>query len=439
MASCEDLALVITLTPEGTRAKGARAPAAGGLRADLAAVWRPFWTSRVVVFLAGVLAVPAIGNAPGFRGFDPVGLTTRGGAFGNLLAAPFARWDSVWYLAIAQGGYHGPPARTAFFPLLPLLLRGLGFVVGSQIIAGVLISLAGFLVALVLLRRLVILELGEPAARVAVTLLAFAPVSYFFSALYTESLFLALSLGCVLLARRGRWGWGALLGGLAAASRNSGVLLAIPFVLLYLYPPGTGSRTLAARLRPRRRPGPSLAYVLLIPAGLGAYLLYLGLTTGDALSPFHVQQVWFRHFAGPFGGVVSGAVAAWDGLRQLAHGPAPPVYFKPAGGDAILVAGQNVMLFGFLLAGAAACLGALRRLPIAYGAYALASLALPLSYPVGPQPLASLPRYEVVVFPLFMWAALAVSRRRSLDTAPAVMAVLLGLFTAEFATWRFVA
>jgi hypothetical protein len=126
-------------------------------------------------------------------------------------------------------------------------------------------------------------------------------------------------------------------------------------------------------------------------------------------------------------------------LRQLLHGPAPPVYFAKAGGDALMVAGENLMLFAFLVLGALALIGTLRRLPFAYGAYSLAALAMPLSYPVTPQPLQSLPRYEVVVFPFFMWAAWWVCRRRITTPAIASLAVLLGLFTAEFATWRFVA
>lgn len=74
-----------------------------------------------------------------------------------------------------------------------------------------------------------------------------------------------------------------------------------------------------------------------------------------------------------------------------------------------------------------------------HGAYVIAALAVPLSYPVTPQPLASLPRYEVVLFPLFMWGASFAARRRIEVAAIATMAGLLGLFTAEFATWRFVA
>ncbi|MBV9310032.1 MAG: glycosyltransferase family 39 protein [Solirubrobacterales bacterium] len=408
-------------------------------------VWRALWTSRVVVFASGVLAVLAFGRAPGTQGFDPGRLTAPFGYFGNLLAAPFARWDSVWYLAIAQGGYANQPSRTAFFPLYPLLVRGLGTVIRSDLIAGVLISLVAFGIALVLLHKLVTLELDEERATITVLLVAFSPMSYFFSAVYSEALFLALSVGCVLQARRGRWAWAGVLGAIAASSRNSGVVLLVPVVLLFLYgpradrPPPPPARTRIARLLPRHPITPALLWSALIPLGLAAYVGWLALTTGDGLAPFHAQEVWFRHFAGPFGGVWNGAVAAWDGLRQLLHGPAPPTYFTKAGGDPLAVGGHNLLLFAFLVLGALACVGALRRLPLPYGAYAVASLAMPLSYPVTPQPLASLPRYEVVLFPLFMWGAYWVKRRGLEREAPAALAVLLGLFTAEFATWRFVA
>jgi hypothetical protein len=407
--------------------------------------WRAIWTSRLVVLASGWLGVLFFGRAAGTAGFDPADLTAPFGYFGNLLVAPLARWDSVWYLAIAQGGYDHQPARTAFFPLYPLILRAVGVVFRSDLIAGVVISLGCFAIALVLLYRLVALELGDERARVTVMLLAFCPMAYFFSAVYSESLFLALSLGCIYQARTGRWATAGILGGLAASSRNSGVMLLVPVVLLYLYGP-RADRPAVGRaggrwrlLAPRHPIRPSILWAALIPAGLGAYVGWLALKTGNGLEPFHAQDVWFRHFAGPFGGVWDGVVAAWDGLRQLVHGPAPPVYFGSAGGNPLMVAGQNLMLFGFLLLGVIACVGAFRCLPFAYGAYVVASLALPLSYPVGPQPLASLPRYEVVLFPLFAWGAGWVIRRRLTVQAIASLAVLLGLFTAEFATWRFVA
>jgi hypothetical protein len=419
-------------------------------RSEGAVVWQVLWTSRLAVFFGGVLAVLAFGPRTGWQGFDPLGLTSPFGYFGNLMVAPFARWDSVWYLSIAQYGYGHAVANTAFFPLYPLATSALGSLTGSNLIAAIIISLATFATGLILLHRLARLDLDREVADLTLVLIAFCPMAYFFSAVYSESLYLALSVGCVLQARRGRWAAAGLLGGLAAASRNSGVMLAVPVAILFLYGPRADRATPSARwaaadlrgwrrLLPRHPLTPAFAWVALIPLGLAAYVAYLAITTGDGLAPFHAQAVWFRHFAGPFGGVWTGAVAAWDGLRQLLHGPPPPLYFDKAGGDPMMVAGQNLMLFGFLALAAFAVIGVFRTLPFAYGAYVVASLAMPLSYPVTPQPLASLPRYEVVLFPLFMWGALFIARRRIVTPAVATLAVLLGVFTAEFATWRFVA
>ena len=416
-------------------------------RADESSVrvaWQALWCSRLVVLLAGVLGVLSFGRAPNTQAFDPRHMTTPFGYFGNLLVSPFARWDSVWYLTIAHSGYDHQLARTEFFPVYPFLMRCLGWVISSDLVAGILISLVSFAVALVLLYRLAALELGASAARACLLLMAFFPMAWTFSAVYNESLFLALSLGCILKARSGQWFWAGVLGALASATRPEGVLLVVPLVLMLLYGPRMdriavrGSRTGLARLAPPFRLSREAGWVLLVPVGFGAYLLALKLAGIDPLSPFHAHRVWFRHFAGPFGGVWDGAVAAWDGLRQLLHGPAPPVYFKVAGGDPLIVGEQNLVLFGFLVAAMIALVGVFRRLPVAYGAYAVAILALPLSYPVTPQPLQSISRYVTVVFPLFMWGGWWISKRRAITPAVAVSAVLLGLFTAQFATWRFV-
>jgi hypothetical protein len=83
--------------------------------------------------------------------------------------------------------------------------------------------------------------------------------------------------------------------------------------------------------------------------------------------------------------------------------------------------------------------GALRRLPRAYGAWVGASLLLPLTFPVTPQPLMSLPRFVSVLFPVFMWLAVVCDERRNTDLVLAVSAVGLGLFTAQYATWHWIA
>lgn len=410
--------------------------------------WGALWTSRLAVWASGVLGLLWLGRAPGTEQYDPAAVTTPFSPLADLLLSPAARWDAVWYVAIAQDGYPDPNdnAKAAFFPLYPLLMRGIGWVVGSPLVAGVLLSLVCFLVALVLLHRLATIELGPAGAHGTLLLVAFFPTAFFFSAVYAESLFLLLSVATLLAARQGRWAWAGVAGGLAALTRSSGVLLLLPVLLLFLYgpradreagPPRAGGGWIA-RLAPRHRLAPSALWLALIPAGLAAYLVYTAVVLGDALAPFHAQELWLREFA-PLGGAIDGARAAWLGLRQLAHGPPPPVYFSEAGGDPLANAGQSLLLFGFLVFAVVALAGALRRLPLAYGAYAGVALVLALSYPVAAQPLMSLPRYVAVLFPLQMWLAAWSAERGRLERAVAVSAVLLGLLTVQFARWGFVA
>jgi hypothetical protein len=131
-------------------------------------------------------------------------------------------------------------------------------------------------------------------------------------------------------------------------------------------------------------------------------------------------------------------VAGFEGARQLLSGSREPVYFEAAGGDPFRVAAVNVTLLGFLVFAVVACVGVWRRLPSAYGAWVTAALLLPLSFPVGPQPLMSLPRFLAVLFPIFMWLGLVCEERRQTQRTAALFAVGLGLFTAQFASWHWI-
>ena len=138
----------------------------------------------------------------------------------------WARWDSVWYLTIAEQGYHGAAETLAFWPLYPALLAALGAVLGGHdLTAGVLISMASLLGSLVLLERLGLRLVGEPSARRAVLYLALFPTAFFLGAVYSESLYLLLALGAFLLAERGRFLPAGVVCGLAILTRVAGVAL----------------------------------------------------------------------------------------------------------------------------------------------------------------------------------------------------------------------
>ena len=406
------------------------------------------WTSRLVIIFSGIAGVVQIGVSAGSTAsYDPTNLTAPFGYLANAAVAPLARWDSVWYLTIARFGYAHIRERMAFFPLYPLLIHILAWVVRSDLVAGVLISIGSFTVALLLIQRLVRLDFDDDVAATTVLLMAFCPVAFFFSAVYTESLFLALSVGSIYAARRERWLLCGALGFLAAISRNGGIALLIPTVIIYFYGSraapltrwgGDGVRGFR-RLLPRHRLGPNALWLLLIPAGLGAYLAYLGIRYGDALAPFRVESVWYRHSSFPLTTAWDGAKQAWHGLRQLLQGPVAPFRVPAYAQSAISAALQDVYLFLFLVLGVIGLICVLWRLGMAYGLYTLALLVLALADPVSLQPLASLPRYELIIFPLFISGARLLTRYRLVPYVIPALAVLLGLFTVEFATWRWVA
>lgn len=183
---------------------------------EVRAVWPIFVTTRFGVLVVGFLAVVLIGFP--FDGPPPFQI------YGHALLDLPARWDTGWYLGIANEGYQwsqaqeGRQQNIAFFPGYPLTMRFVAVVLGRQPLwAGVAVSLAAFFAALVYLLRLGRDLLGDEAQAVTgVTLLATYPFAIFYSAAYTEALFLLAMVGAVYHFRRDERlaaaGWGALAG-----------------------------------------------------------------------------------------------------------------------------------------------------------------------------------------------------------------------------------
>ncbi len=214
--------------------------------------WRALWMSRLLVWAAGVGTILAFGFGPVRGAFNPPGITRGFGRLGDLLAAPAARWDSAWYLVIAHYGYRPDlgvytASRTAFFPALPdghqgdLLAR---HAAGPRGRPALLRCARGGAVRDPQAHHSRAVRArgrrdgrAQSAARLAVMLTAFAPMAFFLSAVYSESLYLALSVGVFWSARNGRWLWVGLLGALAAATRSTGLVLLLPALVIYLYGP----------------------------------------------------------------------------------------------------------------------------------------------------------------------------------------------------------
>ena len=337
----------------------------------------------------------------------------------------WARWDSAWFLRIAEHGY-GAAGTASFYPLYPALVSGLGRVLGGHfLLAGLLVSLACCLAAFVLLERLAARRLGREGAARAVLYLAVFPMSLFLQAVYAESLYLVLVLAAFLLAERGSFGKAGVAAGLALLTRPSAVALA-PALLL-----------LAWRAGDRKR---ALGSLLAGPLVFAAFPLTLWRQAGDPWAFLHSEGIWHRHAspAGPFGGIWNGLVAGWQGIRQLASGSAEHVYRPLSGAEPLHVAAVDLESLAFLLVFCWLTWLCWRRLGAAYGLFAAASLAIPLSLPSDRFPLLSLPRFGLVIFPFFLALALVGERPRAHAAIVAVSALFLGVSVVQWTLWQWV-
>ena len=363
-------------------------------------------TTREVVFVALVFALSrmlifsAMAVSP--RVITPV--TPQRWSLEEPLLRPLFRWDAGWYLSIAQQGYayNGNPAQQqniVFLPLYPLTCRLCHLATRLSIPwCAVLLSNLAFLLALALLYRLTTKELGPRVARHTVLLLAFFPASLFFSNMYTESFYLALSLLAYASFRQQRWLLGGLWAGLASATRVPGILLLVPLLCESL-----------PRLHDRRGWWRVLLASGLAGSGLAGFMLYEGVAFGDPLANFRVQaQAWGRTFAGPLRSLAGG-------LRRTVAAQWSPLPF-----DAWL--GVLFLALVGLLPG---------YLPISYALYTLLGIAMPLCTKAG---LFGLTRYLNVLFPGFIALGLLAQHARGLFWALlSVFAVTLILFSMRYA------
>jgi Mannosyltransferase (PIG-V) len=313
---------------------------------------------------------------------------------GGTLLDVMTQWDGVWYRLIAAHGYGGamPPVAAAFFPLYPLAVRVVGFVVRDLQVASLLVSNFSLLGAALLLSALLRLDYDEQVCRRAITFLMFNPVSFFLSAAYTESTFLLLSVGALYAARRGKWWAAGVCGGLLSATRPPGLIIGAPLLAehwLQWRQEGQGAMRL---FRPR------LLWLGVVPLGLLAYFFYWYMRHGDWLWPMHAQQLtWKKTLAWPW------QTFLWPQNFTPSH---IPLYQAIVGAAVVLTAA------GFFL-----------RIRATYLVYAASALAFYLTWDT----LEGLPRYVSILFPIHLVLALLSTRWRWLYEP------LLGFSIALFA------
>ncbi len=333
-------------------------------------------------------------------------------ASSNPLLAVWGRWDAEHYIGIATNGYSG--TEPAFFPLYPALIASLGLLTNNHLIAGLIISNGACFFALLYLYKLVEHEFNRQVAHRTVFYISIFPTAFFFSAVYTESLFLFLSVASFYYVRERRWLLAGVFGAFASLTRSEGVLLMVPFFIEWMIALYETRRDIFrwpidTLLRP-------LVGICTIPLGLAAYMLYLWVLTGDPLRFSHVQSHWGRALAPP-----------WISFAHAYHiitGPYAPQTIA----SQILEVTFTILILLVLVLG-------LRRLRLSYIAYMAVSILVPLST----SSLMSMERFALVLFPMFALFGLWGAKSNVNNAIVAFSLPLLGLFTVLFADWYWVA
>ena len=388
--------------------------------------------SRILIFAVAMAAAGLIG----VRGL-PVGwrFPVRAEVFAGWLGSlfnPWAHWDGVWYIKIATSGYADGDGSTAFFPLFPMMVRYVGVLLdGNLLISGIVISLLCYAGCVWLLYRLVRRDFDDSLASRAVIYLAIGPLSFFLQAVYTEALFLLLSLACFVFAREGRWRLAGVMGLLATLTRSTGVLLLIP--MAYYYYERRGWKL--------KKTDSHVANLLMVVEGLLVWMTYLALAFGKPLAFSSAQAQWERGIGAPNYTVTRAIVATVYGLRKIVSAEYYRLFWEvPRPGSEYSTLGTNIFNLLFLVGAALLLWYGARRLPGAYSWYALAALAYPLFFPSKYVPLMSYPRFTLAVFPLYVALALYTrDRPRTHKVVVALGVALLIAFTAKFAVFSWVA
>lgn len=312
----------------------------------------------------------------------------------------FCRWDSGWYDRVARRGYFLQEGQSdvAFFPAFPYLSRWLSYGLGSHFAAGLVISNVSLLVGLCFLHELAEGYVGAEGARRAVWLVLVYPATIFYSAYYTEGLFLFATAASFVFYERGRLLPASLFGSLAALTRLTGI---------FLFPALLVGALCHHGWRVRRVP-PCALWLLLIPGAFGVFALVMAHDVGDPWAFLRAWPHWGRSVTEPVATILLA-------VKSL--------------GSADFI---DVLDLGAALGLLAVVLVALRKLDLAYAVFALLSVAPPLCS----GSLRSVERYSASVLPVFLVLALVTRRRGVARVVFAMSALLMVVQTALFVSWR---
>jgi len=339
-----------------------------------------YW--RLITIIIALLAILLISPSPD--------LPKTSSIFSSWsLLDMWANFDGRNYLNLANhwyGAFTHTDKNYALFPVYPILIRALSLITQNNLVSGLLISNIAIALAVFFLAKLLSMDYSKQVSRLTVMILLFFPTSFFFGSYYVESTFLLISVLVFYFARQGKFFLAAMFALVGSASRVTGIFLWPALVLEFYLFYGKEIKKIL---------NPEATWLILPPLGLLAFMKYQFQRTGDALyfianQPFlgvnHsvdkiilFHQVFFRYT---------------KMLIFIDH--TSPLFFT-----VLLEFVCGVGFLGLIIYG-------LRKLRISYLVYVILTFFLP----VFTGTFISMPRYVLVLFPLFALLA------TTLDKAP---------------------
>ncbi|MDD3190922.1 MAG: mannosyltransferase family protein [Candidatus Pacebacteria bacterium] len=298
----------------------------------------------------------AYGNYSFEKSWDPIALHSR--------------WDSLWYLDIAQNGYRFDGleqlSNIVFFPLYPILISIASFfTAGDFVLAGWAISSLFLFLSLVYLFKITKKFHPEADPFLAIFLLLIFPTAFFLNAVYTESLFLFLTVAAFYYGMEKNFVRAGIFGMLVSLTRITGILLFIPLLWEFF-------RSCDFKLKNCK--SPNILPLFLIPLGTLIFFLYHYFRFGNFFLFLDVEKAWGRAFS-----------------LQEEH-------FQFLTSPAIVNFLLDAFFVIFILAVTSLVF---KKLRFSYGLYMLSTVALAISTGT----LMSVGRYFLILFPIYILLA----------------------------------
>lgn len=360
------------------------------------AIWLPVWFTPQTEYSAPLLARLENQSLPS-----------------RLLLAPWYRWDTAHFIEIVDDGYAANLRNTGWLPLYPALIRLVKVIFPETLLATLVVSNLAALAALYVFLQLVREEWGEALAHKSTMLLIAFPTAFILLAGYSESLFLALTVGFFLALRRKQWLAAGGLGLLAALTRFQGIVLLLPMAWEGLQ----AWKNLPASHK-QRLPWRWAAGSALIPLGFTVFIAYTHFSLGAPL-PWQGIAGWTSdRMSWPWIGFVANFVRFAE----------------------LVSTGQSfiaIFFISFLSLAALLVLAAtFKKMPVSYSLFALGTLCINLSHQSNADlttPGAA--RYMLTIFPFFIGLALLLNNKIALNIWLIISIASQALLLTGFFWW----